>query len=86
MSGNRIAQRGQHRRANVRDLFLQIFDQPFDARAFQVGLGTAQVTGDDRKLRFSGELSEVTLATECERPNDRVPAIIRAQHRRHRFQ
>src|SRR5437016_14043691 len=86
MSGHGITKRSQHRSANVRDFLFQIFNQPFDARALQVRLGTAQVTWDDWKLRFRGELRDITLATESERPNDRVAPIIRTEHRTHRLQ
>lgn len=86
MRRHSFAQSGQHRRAHVRNLFFEIFDQPLDARALQVGLRAAQVTGNDRELRAAREFPNVDFAAVSQRPNHRVASVVRTQHGRHRFQ
>ena len=76
VSRHRIAQRGQHRSAQVRDFSFEILDESFDARPFQVWLRAAKITGNDGELCFARELREVTFAAEGQRPNNRVATVV----------
>src|SRR5215813_12241978 len=86
MRRHSITQRGQHRGANVWNLFFEIRNQPLDTRAFEIWLRPTQVAGNDWKLGFGGELSNLLGAAVSQRTNDGVTPIVRTQDGRHRFQ
>jgi hypothetical protein len=84
--GHGVAERGQHGAAYVGNLFFQLRDETFDARALQVRLRAAQVAGDDRKLTARGELRDVRFAAISQGADDRVAPVHRAQSGRHRLE
>src|SRR5215813_12135207 len=86
MSRYGIPKRGKHGSAYVRNFFLEVVDQPFDARSFEIWLRAAQVTGNDRKRCGCRKLSNIFFSAVSQRPDNRVSSIVRSQHWRHRFQ
>src|ERR671911_278072 len=83
MGWDRIAERGQHRAANVWNVFFQFSYQTLDARALEFWLRAAKVAGDDRKLLRLRKLSDVCFAAISKRTNNRITPIVRTKYRRH---
>ena len=67
-------------------LRLPLGEHLLDHLALQVGLGAAQVAGDDREGHAPGELGDVRLAAVGERPDHHVAAVVGEQLGRHRLE
>src|SRR6185436_13356060 len=81
-----LGQRAQDRFDPSGMALLPVGQHLADEPALQVLLRAAQIAGNDRELPFSRVSNEVGLRDVGERPDDDMPAIVRAQLRRHRLQ
>src|SRR5215212_5720620 len=83
---NCFAECVEHRSPDVWDLLLELGDQVLDSHSLQVGLRSAKIARNYRKLTLRGVLSNVLLGTVSQRPNHRIATVSRTKLRRHRLQ